>query len=130
MKKFPIVSIALIVAGLALVLYADPVVAFASGAPKGQFLNSTSIAGSGQRFGSFNATNLRNINSTNLPSGCSTTSSGAVVCGGGNRPGGILGVDSTTLTIAGVALCGVGIFVSGVESFSGTGSEKQIETVT
>lgn len=109
MKRLPVIGIVLIVVGLGLILYSDPVVLLASGSTLGgQSFNATSTQGPGGN------------NSGN----CQPTSNGGGVCGspGGSGP---LGSTSLITTITGIALCGAGIFVSAVDAISGSNVPRE-----
>lgn len=103
MKKLLLISIVLVVAGLGLILYSDPIVTIASG---NGHINSA-------------ITTFTNSNGGQYSSG-----SGPIFVGPGasqnNTSGPASGGFATMeyLTIAGIAFCGVGIFLTGVETVS------------
>jgi len=103
MKKLLLVSIVLLVAGIGLILYGDPV--FSTGAGSGtEIIGTNSTPGGG-------------VPPAQLPnSHCTTGPNGGTACTGG-APGGSSG-NAETLAIAGIALCGAGLFLSAVESFA------------
>jgi hypothetical protein len=113
MKKLPIISVLLIAAGLGLILYSDPVIL--SQGPTGSFIfNSTSTGGG-------------------LPAGNCHIVNGASLCQGSAGPGGPTSLSNTNAvieTIAGIGLCGVGLFLSAIESLSKAPSSYQTKAVT
>jgi len=114
MKKLLIISIVLFVAGLGLILLGDPVISLAGGnAPTGN-------SGFSQLPGP-------NSTSTNLPSGC-TQQNGGVVCK--NVPIGSGDLYAVWLTLAGIGLSGVGVFLTAVEAISKSQQPFQTKTVT
>jgi hypothetical protein len=114
MKKFLIVSIVLIVAGLGLILYADPVLTLASGGGSQPHF-----------FTSGGPPPALNSTSGTLPPGC-TAQGGGVIC---NTASNSLG-EPVILTLLGIALCGVGLFLSLAETISKATSPYQTKTVT
>jgi hypothetical protein len=118
MKKLLIVSIVLIAAGLGLILYSDPVITLAGRGSGGtpQFISNNG--------------GLPSVNSTSgsLPPGCKQVG-GGVQCvttqtGSGNAE------TSEIITLSGIALCGVGLCMTAVETISKTQSPFQTKTVT
>lgn len=114
MKKLLLVSIVLVVIGLGLILYSDPVVTLASG-------NGT-IHSSLTTF-------------TNPNGGSSSSGSGPIIysSGPGQNSGKAPAGGFATLeylTIAGIALCGVGIFLTAVEAVSRASNVVHTRTVT
>lgn len=117
MRKLPILGIVLIVAGLALVLYSDPAVGIASGhAPTQLYIgaNASTSGGPGLPPGG------------QIPSDCTQGPNGHFQCGtlGGTKTG-----TATVLTVAGIALCGAGLFAGGVDAVSRSDSQPRSEKV-
>ncbi len=124
MKRLLIISIVLTVAGIGLILFSDPVLSLAAG--------GTPTIGNGQGPFSFNSTGTPGSSgSSGLPSGCHQQGQN-FICGNGSGSIGPVGIGSTTsiiITVAGIGLCGVGMFLTAIESISkATGS--QTRTVT
>ena len=122
MKKVLIVSVILIVAGLGLILYSDPVILLASGGgPQGQIKNGGSPPTNRSNGGGPGET---------LPPGCQQQTSGGIVCtGNGAGPSGSI-TSAEIFTLSGIALCGVGLCLSGIEMISKSQSPYQTKAVT
>lgn len=103
MKKLLLISVVLVVAGLGLILYSDPIVTLASG--------------NGQIHSAVTTINNPNGGQSSSGVGPGTYSPGPgqnITEGPGS--GGLATMEY--LTIAGVAFCGLGIFLTGVEAAS------------
>ena len=112
MKKLLIISIVLVAAGLSLILYSDPVILQAGGSPPpggGQIFNATSVGGGG------------------LPGNCHTVN-GVTVCSGSFQS--LSDPNAEIETIAGIGLCGGGLFLTAIETISKPKSPYQTKAVT
>jgi hypothetical protein len=115
LKKLLIVSIVLIVAGLGLILYEDPAITLASGGG-----GTTQFGSSGGLPPPTNST------SGGLPPGCKQLNGGVTCIVNGSTGN----TDAEIVTLSGIALCGVGLCLSAVETISKPRSPYQTKTVT
>src|ERR1700730_7787870 len=114
MKKLLIISIILVAAGLSLILYSDPILLQPGGSQQLQgggptFINSTSTSGGS-------------------PGNCHI-SSGVTICSG-NGLQALSDTNAIIETIAGIGLCGVGLFLTAIETISEPQSPYQTKAVT
>lgn len=113
MKKLLLISVVMVVVGLGLILYSDPIVTLASG--------------NGQIHSGVTTINNPNVGSTSGSGSGPVTVGSSPTSNGASGPGGFELLEY--LTIAGIAFCAAGIFLTAVEAVSRS-SVAQTKTVT
>ena len=114
MKKLLIISIILFAAGLSLILYSDPVLLQPSG---------------GQQLQSGGPTFINSTSSGSASPGNCHISNGVTICSGSGLKA-LSDTNAMIETIAGIDLCGGGLFLTAIETISKPQSPYQTKAVT